>query len=249
LRCPNGAEKKCFFQRHPSAGFGDAWREQKFATKEGKEQIYVFCESPEALIRAVQMGVLEFHIWGSPVKTPQKPDRIVFDLDPDEALPFEAVKSGAFRLREVLAALDLESLPMLSGGKGIHVVAPIAPRAAWPVVKRFAAQLAARVAADAPEKFVATMTKARRKGKIFIDHFRNEVAATAIAPYSPRARAGAPVAWPLSWTALQSADAANEMKIPAAHAALQAGENGWAGYFGIKQSLSAAALRALKVDE
>jgi bifunctional non-homologous end joining protein LigD len=249
LRCPNGAEKKCFFQRHPSAGFGDAWREQKFATKEGKEQIYVFCESPEALIRAVQMGVLGFHIWGSPVKTPQKPDRIVFDLDPDEALPFETVKSGAFRLREVLAALDLESLPMLSGGKGIHVVAPIAPRAAWPVVKRFAAQLAARVAEDAPEKFVATMTKARRKGKIFIDHFRNEVAATAIAPYSPRARAGAPVAWPLSWTALQSADAANEMKIPAAHAALQAGENGWTGYFGIKQSLSAAALRALKVDE
>ena len=249
LRCPDGAEKKCFFQRHPSAGFGEAWREQKFETKKGDSQVYVYCEAPEALIRAVQMGVIEFHIWGSSVKAPQKPDRIVFDLDPDESLPFEAVQSGAFRLRDVLAALDLESLPMLSGGKGIHVVAPIRPRAAWPVVKQFAAHLAARLAEDAPDKFLATMTKAKRRGKIFIDHFRNEVAATAIAPYSPRARAGAPVAWPLTWPALKAAHAANQMSIPSARAALQAGENGWAGYSGITQGLSAAALRALKVDE
>jgi bifunctional non-homologous end joining protein LigD len=164
-------------------------------------------------------------------------------------LPFEAVKDAAFRLRDVLAALDLDSLPMLSGGKGIHVVAPVRPRAAWPVVKQFAAHLAARVAEDAPNKFLATMTKAKRKGKIFIDHFRNEVAATAIAPYSPRVRPGAPVAWPLTWPALKAAHAANQMSIPSARAALQAGENGWAGYSGITQGLSAAALRALKVDE
>jgi bifunctional non-homologous end joining protein LigD len=248
LRCPEGAAEKCFFQRHPSAGFGDAWRAQEFETRKHKAESYVYCKTPEAIIRAVQMGVLEFHIWGSRVDAIQKPDRIVFDLDPDEAVKFSAVKDAAFRLRDVLTALDLQSLPMLSGGKGIHVVVPIKPRHEWPVIKQFAANFAARLTADAPQTFLATMSKAKRAGKIFIDHFRNEIAATAIAPYSPRAREGAPVAWPLSWIALKSSAAANEVSLPAAHAALDAGENGWVGYGKIKQELSAAALRALGCD-
>jgi len=247
LRCPGGVDKKGFFQRHPMAGLGDGWIAQDFT--HGQEPAsYIFCKKPEALVQAVQMGVVEFHIWGSKVTEVEKPDRIVFDLDPDEALAFDAVKEAAFRLRDVLAALDLQSLPMLSGGKGIHVVAPILPRHEWPVIKAFAGNLAARVTADAPKKFVATMSKAKRKGKIFIDYFRNDVTATAIAPYSPRARKGAAVAWPLSWAALQATDAANSVSIGKAEAALAAGENGWAEYGKIKQHLNAATLRALQVE-
>jgi bifunctional non-homologous end joining protein LigD len=246
LRCPGGLDKKGFFQRHPMAGLGDGWVTQAFTHKQEPAE-YVFCKKPEALGQAVQMGAVEFHIWGSKVNAVEKPDRIVFDLDPDEGLAFDTVKEAACRLRDVLAALDLQSLPLLSGGKGIHVVAPILPRHEWPVIKAFAGTLAARVAEDAPRKFVATMTKAKRKGKIFIDYFRNDVTATAIAPYSPRARKGAAVAWPLSWAALQSADAANSVSIGKAAAALAAGENGWAEYGKIKQQISAAALRALEV--
>ncbi len=247
LRCPQGAAEKCFFQRHPSAGFGAAWISRDFTTKDGTHETYMYCETPEAIIRAVQMGVLEFHIWGSKVEAVEKPDRIVFDLDPDDAVTFDAVKEAAFRLRDVLAALALQSLPLLSGGKGIHVVAPIRPQHEWPVVKQFAHHLADRVVADAPEKFLATMSKAKRRGKIFIDHFRNEIGATAIAPYSPRARKGAAVAWPLTWTALKSVRRASAVSIPDAVAALEAGENGWAEYGKLRQELSAAALRALDV--
>jgi len=247
LRCPEGAAQKCFFQRHPMAGLGSFWMTQDFAPKDNPAT-YVYCKKPEALIQAVQMGVMEFHIWGSKLRAVEKPDRIVFDLDPDESLAFEAVKEAALRLRDVLAALDLQSLPLLSGGKGIHVVVPVLPRHEWKVIKQFAGNLAARVAEDEPKKYVATMTKAKRKGKIFIDHFRNDVTATAIAPYSPRARKGAAVAWPLSWAALNFCSAANSISIGKAEAALAAGENGWAEYGTIKQELSAAALRALQVE-
>jgi bifunctional non-homologous end joining protein LigD len=247
LRCPEGAAQTCFFQRHPMAGLGDGWLTQDFA-KSGKAKAkYVYCETPKALLQAVQMGVLEFHIWGARIDDVEKPDRIVFDLDPDEGLGFAAVKAGAKRLRDVLAALDLQSLPMLSGGKGIHIVVPIRRRHDWAVVKEFAGNLAARVAADAPAKFTATMAKAKRTDKIFIDYFRNDRTATAIAPYSPRARPGASVAWPLTWPALEAAQAANEVTISKAVAALAAGENGWADYAKIHQNLSAAALRALDV--
>jgi bifunctional non-homologous end joining protein LigD len=125
---------------------------------------------------------------------------------------------------------------------------PIRPKHEWPVIKQFAGNLAARVAADAPGNFVATMAKAKRHGKIFIDHFRNDITATAIAPYSPRARKGAAVAWPIAWAALNSTAAANSVSIRQASAALAAGENGWADYPKIEQHLTAPALRALKVE-
>jgi bifunctional non-homologous end joining protein LigD len=247
LRCPEGVAQKCFFQRHPMAGLGAGWLTQDFAHKDDPAT-YVYCKKSLALLQAVQMGVAEFHIWGSKVSAIHKPDRIVFDLDPDEALAFEVVKDAAFRLRDVLEALDLQSLPLLSGGKGIHVVVPVRPRHEWPVIKKFAGNLAARLAADAPKKFVSTMSKAKRKGKIFIDHFRNDIAATAIAPFSPRARKGAAVAWPVTWAGLKTAAAANSVSIHAAGSALANGENGWAGYGEIKQCLNAATLGALQVD-
>jgi bifunctional non-homologous end joining protein LigD len=248
LRCPGGAGETCFFQRHPMAGLGASWLTQTFTHKD-EPASYVYCKKADALAHAVQMGVVEFHIWGSKVGAIAKPDRLVFDLDPDEDLAFDVVREGAFRMRDVLAALDLQSLPMLSGGKGIHVVVPILPRHEWPVIKQFAGNLAARVSADAPKHYVSTMTKSKRKGKIFIDHFRNDITATAIAPYSPRARKGAAVAWPLSWAELRTTIAANAMSIQQADAALAAGENGWAQYGRIKQHLTAAALQALNAAD
>jgi bifunctional non-homologous end joining protein LigD len=244
LRAPHGVDGKTFFQRHPGAGFGTSWKSQKIETKDGKSQIYIHAEAPAALAAAVQMGALEFHIWGSHVKTLEQPDRIVFDLDPDEGMEFETVKQAARRLREVLEALGLTSLPLLSGGKGIHVVVPVKPAHEWPAVKQFAADLAARVSADQPERYVATMSKAKRTGKIFIDHFRNERGATAIAPYSPRARASAAVAWPVSWEALSDIPAADYMTIPRALAALAAGEAAWPAASAL-QTLSSRALRAV----
>ena len=245
VRAPDGVGKKGLFQRHPSPGFGEDWLSQEFTNRDGKVETYVYFSNPHALLSAVQMSVLEFHIWGSERDEVDKPDRIVFDLDPDPAVDFATVKQAAFRLRDVLQALELESLPLLSGGKGIHVVVPIRRHHEFPVIKKFAAAVSERLAADEPKKYVATMSKAKRKGKIFIDHFRNELGATAIAPYSPRARPGAAVAWPVSWAGLADFTAANEVSIAKAGALLAQGENGWAGYGKISQHLTEAAIRAL----
>jgi bifunctional non-homologous end joining protein LigD len=244
LRAPHGVEGKTFFQRHPSAGFGAAWAAQAIATK-GEAQTYIYCETPAALAGAVQMGALEFHIWGSRVKQLERPDRIVFDLDPDDGMDFELVKQGARRMREVLDAVGLQSLALLSGGKGIHVVVPVKPTHEWPAVKQFAADIAALVATDQPDRYVATMSKAKRHGKIFIDHFRNERGATAVAPYSPRARGAAAVAWPVTWEALSAIPAADHMTITRALAAIDRGDTGWPKAAAALQTLSPRALRAV----
>jgi bifunctional non-homologous end joining protein LigD len=246
VRSPGGVAKKHFFQRHPAAGFGEFWLERKLEKRDGGEETYIYFEKPEALAAAVQMSALEFHIWGARVDDVERPDRIVFDLDPDDAVDFGTVKAAARRVREVLEALGLQSFPLLSGGKGIHVVVPVKPEHEWPVVKAFSANVAGKIAQDAPTQFVATMTKAKRKGKIFIDHFRNERGSTAIAPYSPRARIGAPVAWPVAWGALDGFAAANAMTVGKAVAAIGKMENGWAEYGKVKQLLTKAAIKAVQ---
>src|SRR5690606_17427383 len=156
-----------------------------------------------------QMGTLEFHIWGSRIDRLEVPDRIVFDLDPDEGLDFIDVRTAAFDVRERLEAFGLKTVPMLTGGKGIHVIAPLERRAEWPEVKRFARGFAFAAAQEEPDRYVAQAAKAKRKGRIFLDYLRNERGATAIAPYSTRARKGAPVATPVSWDELAKAEAAN----------------------------------------
>jgi bifunctional non-homologous end joining protein LigD len=245
VRCPDGVEGQCFFQRHPAKGFGDFWLSQDFAAKDGKHLAYLYMQNAEALTAAVQMGVLEFHIWGSRRTKPQIPDRIVFDLDPDTDVSFETVRKAAVHLRDVLEALALASLPMLSGGKGIHVVVPLKPDHDFSVAEKFSGDIARLLEADAPRDFTATMSKAKRKGKIFIDYFRNTLAATAIAPYSPRARPVPAVAWPCSWAALTSFKSAQDMTIALASEALAAGENGWVDYETLRSSLTSAALKAV----
>jgi bifunctional non-homologous end joining protein LigD len=241
--------QETFFQRHLGAGFGDSWLHAATAQDAAKTGDYIYFRKPDALVIAVQMNVLEFHIWGSRVDKVDLPDRIVFDLDPDPTVDFAKVRQAAIRLRDVLEALDLASLPMLTGGKGIHVIVPIRRHYEWPIIKAFAANLANRLVADAPDRYIATMSKAQRKHKIFIDHFRNERGATAIAPYSPRARPGAPVAWPLDWSELDDTSASNAITIREAVAAIAGGKSGWARYPEYaRQALKVAALKTLDVN-
>jgi bifunctional non-homologous end joining protein LigD len=213
VRCPQGRAKHCFFQKHDAGSFGDAVHHVDVTDKDGKVEPYLYVEDAEGLVACVQMGTIEFHGWGSSVATLEQPDRLVFDLDPDEGLDFGHTKKAAEHLKEQLAELGLTSFPLLSGGKGVHVVVPLTPRAEWPAVKDFAHRFAEAMAQADPDRFVATMSKAKRKGRIFIDWLRNQRGATAIMPYSARARANAPVAAPVTWTELRDLDTAARWTI------------------------------------
>src|ERR1044072_3618018 len=148
------------------------------------------------------MGTIEFHGWGSRVADIDKPDRIVFDLDPDVGLDFALVKKAAKDLRRHLADMGLATFPMLTGGKGVHVVVPLTPNGEWPDVTYFAQRLALALAEAEPERFTAALSKAKRTGRIFVDYLRNQRGATAIMPYSARAREKDPVAAPINWEEL-----------------------------------------------
>jgi bifunctional non-homologous end joining protein LigD len=248
LRCPEGCTRQCFFQRHAGAGMPDAIHRVDITDKDGpgkdrKSQEYLTIAGASGLITAAQLGVLEFHIWGAHIDKVERPDRIVFDLDPDPSVAFPAVREAAFDLRAALDAIGLASFALLTGGKGVHVVAPIARRHTWPTVKRFSRALAEHFAAQLPGRYVATMRKARRKGRIFIDYFRNDRTASAIAPYSPRAREGAPVAWPVTWEELAKAPAADTVSLVTAMRRL-AEPDPWDDYHKTQQHLTAAALNA-----
>ena len=246
VRCPDGRDEPCFFQRHPIPGNLDSIHRFKRRDKKS-EPDYVYIEDVQGLIALAQMGVLEIHIWGSHVDDVDRPDRMVFDLDPADDVPFAEVKSAALHLRAVLKAARLKSFPLLSGGKGIHVVVPLRPRHGWDVVKAFSGALAQGVAAEQPDRYVATMTKAKRKGRIFIDFFRNDRTATAIAPYSTRSRPGAPLAWPLGWNALPRIKSADAITLATFCRRLSAPDP-WSAYAKTDQTLEPAALRALGLD-
>jgi bifunctional non-homologous end joining protein LigD len=156
------------------------------------------------LVSCVQMGTIEFHGWGSSVGDIEKPDRLVFDIDPDEGLGFEHVRKAARDLKDHLADMGLQTFPMLTGGKGIHVIVPLRPQAEWPEVKDFAQRFCVALATAEPDRFTANLAKAKRKGRMFLDYLRNQRGATAILPYSARAREGAPVAAPIAWDELDS---------------------------------------------
>jgi bifunctional non-homologous end joining protein LigD len=208
VRCPAGIGGECFYQKHPHAGF-DAIPTVAVEESDGTMGDYLYVLRAEHLVAAVQMGAIEFHVRGAANDRPDRPDRLVFDLDPDEGLDWAAVRAAAFDLRDRLGELGLPAQPMLTGGKGIHVWLPLRRSAAWPTVKLFAKTFAHLMAARAPERYTADMSKRRRKGRIFIDWLRNERGATAIAPWSVRARPGAPVAAPVTWDALAKVPSAS----------------------------------------
>ena len=210
VRCPQGRAKKCFFQKHDSGSFGDHVRHVPIREKDGGSEDYLYVEDAAGLLQCVQMGTIEYHGWGARVADVEAPDRLVFDLDPDEGLDFDDVKRAARDIRDRLADMGLASFAMLSGGKGVHVVVPLSNGGRdghdWEAHKGFARLFAEAMATAEPDRFVATMAKAKRKGKIFIDWLRNQRGATAVMPYSARARAGAPVAAPVSWRELTDID-------------------------------------------
>jgi bifunctional non-homologous end joining protein LigD len=196
VRCPTGRGKKCFYQRHAGSGVPEQLGE---VTVPGFDEPYLYIRDLPGLVAMVQMGVLEMHPWAVTVEKPDRADRIIFDLDPAEGLGFEEVIRAALEVRERLAALGLESFVKTTGGKGLHVVAPIDATAEWREVKRFAKGVSAQMAADSPERYLTKISKAERAGRIFIDYLRNDPTSTAVAPYSTRSRAGAPVAMPIRW--------------------------------------------------
>ncbi|RYD46467.1 MAG: ATP-dependent DNA ligase, partial [Sphingomonadales bacterium] len=203
VRCPQGRGKKCFFQKHDSGSFGAHVHHVPIREKGGGSEDYLYVEDAAGILQCVQMGTIEFHGWGARSSDVEKPDRMIFDLDPDEGLDFGDVKSAATHIRDMLSDLGLVSFAMLSGGKGVHVVVPLDPGHGWEVHKDFAKRFAEALSLAEPERFIATMSKAKRKGKIFIDWLRNQRGSTAVLPYSARAREGAPVAVPIAWGELK----------------------------------------------
>ncbi len=206
VRCPQGSTKPCFFQKHVTESLPDGIdRIDIRGRRSGVIESYITLSSALGLAGLAQMGVLEIHPWGSSNSDIEKPDRLVFDLDPDEAIPWKTLAASAQEVRSRLKQCKLESFLKTTGGKGLHVVAPIQPEHDWPVIKEFAHDIANQMGAENKALFLTKMTKADRKGKIFIDYLRNDRGATSIAPFSPRARHGAPVAVPMDWKELDAA--------------------------------------------
>ena len=246
VRCPGGTGKACFYQKHSEAALPPGIGSVTIREKEGTGE-YLTIDSAEGLIGLAQLGVLEVHPWGSKVDDIERPDRLIFDFDPDPAIPFARVVEAALEMRDRLAKLGLESFLKTTGGKGLHVVAPIKPEHEWPLVKEFARAVAAAMAANS-DRYVTVMTKAKRTGKIFIDFFRNDRGATAVAPYSPRARPGAPVATPLDWSEAVPSLPPGRFTVRTVPSRLaQLPSDPWAPMLELKQELGKAALEAMKV--
>jgi bifunctional non-homologous end joining protein LigD len=209
VRCPDGITGECFFQKHIAANIKESPLRH---VVDSKEHDVIAVEKLTDLIELAQFGALEIHVRGSQMGRLEVCDRIVFDLDPGESVGWKEIVAAAQETRDRLKALKLKSFVKLSGGKGIHVVVPVAG-ADWDTTKRFAAHVAASMTADSPQRYLAKMTKSLRKGKIFIDYFRNSREATSVAVYSTRARAGAPISMPVSWEVLARTTAGNQFTI------------------------------------
>lgn len=237
LRCPDGVGKACFFQKHHGPGLGDAVHAVPLQQKSGRED-YVYIDDARGLLQLVQMNTLELHPWGATVDDPEHPDRLVFDLDPGEGVSWAQVKAAARDVRDHLQEVGLESFVRLSGGKGVHVVVPLQPKGDWEQAKAFCEAFARAMAERAPDRYVATMSKAKRGGVIFIDWLRNTRGATSVCSWSLRARDSAGVAVPLRWEELARVRAADAFPMEKALArAKRLDSDPWQGIAQVKQTL------------
>lgn len=234
VRCPAGIGKSCFYAKH----VWDGADKSLIPIDVGEAEPMIAIRDLDGLIALVQANALEIHPWGSRADKLEQPDRIIFDLDPGEDVPWEQTIAGAVEVRERLKKMGLESFVKTTGGKGLHVVAPLTPSADWEKAKDFTKKLAEAMSGDSPGKYLAVMTKSRRKGRIFVDYLRNGRGATAVGAYSTRARNGAAVSVPLTWDELQTGIRANHFTIDNLRQRLSHRQHdAWAGFFDVKQKL------------
>jgi bifunctional non-homologous end joining protein LigD len=239
LRCPEGSRKECFFQKHASDSVSDLIKRIPISGQD-TSVTGLAIDSLPGLISLARMGVLEIHSWGSRIDRIEQPDLMVFDLDPDQAVQWQGVIEAAHEIRSILEVLGLRSFVKTTGGKGLHVVVPLTRRADWDEVKEFSKQVAETLVREFPDRYVAVMSKARRKGKIFVDYLRNGRGATFICPYSTRARPGAPVSTPIDWDELTPdlrSDQFNIRNLPKRLAELT--RDPWEGIEKVRQSIAA----------
>ncbi len=245
VRCPEGYAKECFFQRHAMKGMSQAIKEIPIPGGESKKK-YLYIEDESGLFGLVQIGVLEIHDWGVSLDHINEPDRLVFDLDPDEGLDLAILKAASIEVRDFLADLGFKSFLKSTGGKGLHVVAPLTPKQGWAEVKPFAKAIADALVSARPDRYTANPLKRTREGKIFVDYLRNQRGGSAIVNYSTRAKAGAPVACPLRWDELKGLKAAAPYTVRTLPARLKAMKRDpWEGFFSTRQSITAKARKTL----
>jgi bifunctional non-homologous end joining protein LigD len=239
VRAPQGIKRETFFQKHDAGSFSEAVKKIAIEEKNGEVQDYMYLTNAAGLVSCVQMNTLEFHIWGATVRNVEKAERIIFDIDPDEGLDFSHVRAAAIDIRDVLGKWGLESFPMVTGGKGIHVIAPLRAITEWPSVKDFCHGFADHLQRTQPDRFTSNIRKAARKGRMFVDYLRNERGSTAIGPFSTRARKGCPVAVPVTWQEVETLERGNGFSLEAA-AARAHEKDPWPNYFKLRQAITKA---------
>jgi bifunctional non-homologous end joining protein LigD len=245
VRCPGGIGKPCFFQKHIGSRLPNGVESVSVPNrKTGKSEEFLTLDSADGLVGLAQLGVLEIHPWGSKNDALEQPDRIIFDLDPDESIGWQTLAATARDLRTRLGKLGLISFLKHTGGKGLHVVVPIEPEHQWPTIKGFAHTVVLQMEKDQPELYVTKMTKTMRKNRIYLDYLRNDREATSIAPFSPRARHGAPVAITLSWSELASQSAPSFHVTDFARWRSRLNRDPWKEMIRTRQRLTVAALKA-----
>lgn len=250
VRCADGRHKHCFYQKHAADAPAELLRVPIQENNGSKTVEYLALNTIEGILALVQMGVLEIHVWGSRIDRVDQPDQMVFDLDPDAALPWNAVIEAATLTRVRLADLGLTGFVRTTGGKGLHVVVPLVRRHAWSDVKAFSKAVAEDLVRQNPQHYTARLTRAARRGKIFIDYLRNSRGATTIACYSPRARAGAPVAVPLAWSELTPSLAPERFNVLTVPARLHTlARDPWQDFAEARRAISASMKRNLGIRE
>ncbi|MDX1503576.1 MAG: non-homologous end-joining DNA ligase [Thermoanaerobaculia bacterium] len=240
VRCPRGREEGCFYQKHPTEGLPREIGTVELPEEEGSEE-YLLVETVPALVALAQVGTLELHPWGSRSDRPDRPDRMILDLDPGRGVGWRQVVEAATEVRRRLGDHELESFVKTTGGKGVHVVVPLDRRHPWEEVKGFARAVARSLEREEPERYVSKAAKEAREGRVFVDYLRNARGATAVAPYSTRARPGGPVAVPLGWEELAAGEDRPAYDVETAPRRLAAlGRDPWGELGGVRQSIRKA---------
>lgn len=243
VRCPHGTRGECFYQKHPNPRGSSPDLHTLDIQEHGKTARYLYVQDAAGLVALAQLGALEVHAWNSSVSDPERPDRIVFDLDPGPGVEWPQIASAAHLLRDALAALDLTAFLKATGGKGLHLVVPIEPELDHAEVRAFARMFAERIAHHDPEHFTTRMALSERNGRLFIDYLRNSHGATSVEPFSTRARPGTPIAMPLDWSEMPDQEPFFTLADGIARA--QSATDPWGDYTAARARISHEVLEAL----